>query len=157
MKRYSMIHGLLAAALAVNLALPVTAAGTSSFTDVSDSNTALNADILRLMGVVSGTGGNQFNPNQVLTRAQFCTMAVNFIGSFCFGLIFGLGMSGTVSREWRLALTTGFCGGLTTFSTFSFETLTMLSGGQIISGLAYAVVSLAGGILAAMAGYMLTR
>lgn len=69
-----MIHGLLAAALAVNLALPVTAAGTSSFTDVSDSNTALNADILRLMGVVSGTGGNQFNPNQVLTRAQFCTM-----------------------------------------------------------------------------------
>lgn len=85
------------------------------------------------------------------------TMAVNLIGSFCFGLIFGLGMSGTVSREWRLALTTGFCGGLTTFSTFSFETLTMLSGGQIISGLAYAVVSLAGGILAAMAGYMLTR
>ena len=75
-----MIHGLLAAALAVNLALPVTAAGTSSFTDVSDSNTALNADILRLMGVVSGTGGNQFNPNQVLTRAQFCTMAVNFMG-----------------------------------------------------------------------------
>ena len=43
------------------------------------------------------------------------TMAVNLIGSFCFGLIFGLGMSGTVSREWRLALTTGFCGGLTTF------------------------------------------
>ena len=75
-----MIHGLLAAALAVNLALPVTAAGTSSFTDVNDSNTALNADILRLMGVVSGTGGNQFNPNQVLTRAQFCTMAVNFMG-----------------------------------------------------------------------------
>ena len=33
----------------------------------------------------------------------------------------------------------------------------MLSGGQIISGLAYAVVSLAGGVLAAMAGYMLTR
>lgn len=85
------------------------------------------------------------------------TMAVNLIGSFCFGLIFGLGMSGTVSREWRLALTTGFCGGLTTFSTFNFETLTMLSGGQIISGLAYAVVSLAGGVLAAMAGYMLTR
>ena len=80
MKRYSMIHGLLAAALAVNLALPVTATGTSSFTDVNDSNTALNADILRLMGVVSGTGGNQFNPNQVLTRAQFCTMAVNFMG-----------------------------------------------------------------------------
>ena len=81
MKRYSMIHGLLAAALAVNLALPVTAAGTSSFTDVSDSNTALNADILRLMGVVSGTGGNQFNPNQVLTRAPVLHHGGQFYGS----------------------------------------------------------------------------
>ena len=54
--------------------------GSSSFSDVTDSATALNADVLRLMGVVSGTGGNQFNPGQVLTRAQFCTMVVNFMG-----------------------------------------------------------------------------
>lgn len=79
MKRYSIIHGLLAAAVAVNLALPAAANG-SSFSDISDNTTALNADILRLMGVVSGTGGNQFNPNQTLTRAQFCTMVVNFMG-----------------------------------------------------------------------------
>ena len=40
----------------------------------------MNADILRLMGVVSGAGGNTFRPNDKLTRAQFCTMAVNFMG-----------------------------------------------------------------------------
>lgn len=66
--------------MTVSLTLPASAAGGSSFSDVTDSATALNADVLRLMGVVSGTGGNQFNPGQVLTRAQFCTMVVNFMG-----------------------------------------------------------------------------
>lgn len=77
-----MIHALLAAALTAGLVvpLPAGAAGASSFQDVSDPVTAVNADILRLMGVVSGTGGNAFHPNDKLTRAQFCTMAVNFMG-----------------------------------------------------------------------------
>lgn len=77
-----MIHALLAAALAAGMLvpLPAGAAGTSSFQDVTDPATAVNADILRLMGVVSGTGGNAFHPNDKLTRAQFCTMAVNFMG-----------------------------------------------------------------------------
>ncbi len=75
-----MIHALLAAALAAGLVFPAGAAGASSFQDVSDPATSVNADILRLMGVVSGTGGNSFRPNDKLTRAQFCTMAVNFMG-----------------------------------------------------------------------------
>ena len=53
--------------------------GQSSFVDIRDDATAVNADILRLMGVVSGTGGDRFNPDGVLTRAQFCTMVVNFM------------------------------------------------------------------------------
>ena len=80
MKRNRMIHALLAAAVAAGLALPASAAGTSSFSDVKDPATAVNADILRLMGVADGTGGNRFNPGQKLTRAQFCTMVVNFMG-----------------------------------------------------------------------------
>ena len=70
---------LLTAALALSLALVPAAAAPGSFTDVSDATTAVNADILRLMGVVSGTGGNMFNPRDTLTRAQFCTMAVTFL------------------------------------------------------------------------------
>ncbi len=80
MRQNRFVHALLAAAMTVSLTLPASAAGGSSFSDVTDSATALNADVLRLMGVVSGTGGNQFNPGQVLTRAQFCTMVVNFMG-----------------------------------------------------------------------------
>lgn len=65
-------------ALTAALALPAGAAS-SSFTDISDRNTAVNADILRLMGVVEGVGGNHFNPGSSLTRAEFCTMVVKFM------------------------------------------------------------------------------
>ena len=53
----------LTAALALSLVVLPASAAPGSFTDVSDPNTALNADILRLMGVVSGTGENRFNPS----------------------------------------------------------------------------------------------
>lgn len=69
---------LLSAALIAALAVPAGAAN-SSFSDVSDPTVAVNADVLRLMGVVDGTGGNQFQPAASLTRAQFCTMVVNFM------------------------------------------------------------------------------
>lgn len=79
MRIKKILAGVLAAALLVSLAvLPVGAAG-SSFADVSDSATAVNADILRLMGVVDGVGGNRFNPGANLTRAEFCTMVVKFM------------------------------------------------------------------------------
>ena len=75
------LAAVLAAALSLSLSLMVLPAGAApgSFSDVTDQNTALNADILRLMGIVSGVGDNQFNPGGTLTRAQFCTMAVSFL------------------------------------------------------------------------------
>ncbi len=57
-----------------------TLAVNSSFSDISDSATAVNADVLRLMGVVTGTGSNSFSPNATLTRAQFCAMVVAVMG-----------------------------------------------------------------------------
>ncbi len=95
-------------------------------------------------------------PGKVWTM-PWSTLLVNIAGCFLFGLVFGLGMRGVVDKDWKLALTTGFCGGLTTFSTFGFETLTMISRGEFLSAAAYALVSLAAGILAAGAGYMLVR
>lgn len=79
MKRFKRLGAaVLTAALVLSLAvLPAGAA--SSFSDITDQTTAVNADILRLMGVVSGTGSNRFDPNGTLTRAQFCTMVVNFL------------------------------------------------------------------------------
>lgn len=55
------------------------------------------------------------------------TLAVNVLGSFLIGAILHLSTDRfLISPEWRLLLTTGFCGGLTTFSTFSWETLALM-------------------------------
>ncbi len=78
MKLKKIVSGALALALAACLAVPPVSAANSSFTDVSGGD-AVNADILRLMGVVDGVGGNRFNPGGGLTRAQFCTMVVKFM------------------------------------------------------------------------------
>ena len=79
MRIKKILAGVLAAALLVSLAVMPAGAEGSSFADVSDSATAVNADILRLMGVVDGVGGNRFNPGANLTRAEFCTMVVKFM------------------------------------------------------------------------------
>ena len=79
MRIKKILAGVLAAALLVSLAVMPAGAAGSSFADVSDSATAVNADILRLMGVVDGVGGNRFNPGANLTRAEFCTMVVKFM------------------------------------------------------------------------------
>lgn len=79
MRLKKLCAALLAVSLLASLAvLPAGAAG--SFSDIGDSATALDADVLRLMGVVDGTGNNQFNPSGSLTRAEFCTMVVKFMG-----------------------------------------------------------------------------
>ena len=74
-----LLAAILTAALAVSLTAAPIYAVPSSFRDVTDSATALNADILRLMGVVDGVGDNCFNPGGELTRAEFCTMVVKFM------------------------------------------------------------------------------
>ena len=78
MKLKRLIVSLILCASVLAMALPVSAA--SSFHDISDPNTAVNADVLRLMGVVSGSGGNNFSPDANLTRAEFCVMAVKVMG-----------------------------------------------------------------------------
>ena len=70
---------LLTAALAASLLALPAAAAPGSFHDISDAGTAVNADILRLMGVVSGTGDDRFDPSGTLSRAQFCTMVVTVL------------------------------------------------------------------------------
>ncbi len=85
------------------------------------------------------------------------TLLVNIAGCFIFGLIYGLSQFLTISEGWRLGLTTGLCGGLTTFSTFSYETLSMIQRGQLLNASVYTVISVAVGIAAAALGIMLVR
>ncbi len=69
----------LALSLAAALALTVPAHAVR-FQDVQDQRTALAADVLSSLGVVSGTGGGQFDPDGHLTRAQLCKMAIEILG-----------------------------------------------------------------------------
>lgn len=71
---------LAAAALCGLLALPTAAAPKSAaFTDIYNSDVAEAAETLRLLGIVSGTGGGAFQPDRALTRAEFCKMAVELM------------------------------------------------------------------------------
>lgn len=70
----------------------------------------------------------------LLGRAfPYGTFAVNVIGAYFIGLIMELGLRSTLIPDTlRLALTVGFMGGLTTFSTFSYETFNLLEDGQFL-------------------------
>jgi CrcB protein len=59
------------------------------------------------------------------------TLAVNILGSLVIGVIMTLSIDrGLIDAELRILLTTGFCGGFTTMSTFSYETIALLRGGD---------------------------
>jgi CrcB protein len=61
------------------------------------------------------------------------TLAVNILGAFIIGLIMEFGMRSTIlTANMRTGLTIGFLGGLTTFSTFSYETFRLLEDGEIL-------------------------
>lgn len=82
------------------------------------------------------------------------TMLVNITGSFIIGLIYGLVAKGTdIPAETKTFLTVGFCGGLTTFSTFSHENLLLFNDGRILTVILYAGASLTLGLLAAWLGH----
>lgn len=82
------------------------------------------------------------------------TFAVNIIGCFIIGLVYGLIANRVeMSPGTKLLLTTGFCGGLTTFSTFSHENLILFQGGNMPVLLIYAAASLLTGIAAAWLGH----
>ena len=60
------------------------------------------------------------------------TLVANLVGAFVIGIALQvLATDATLSPEWRLLIVTGFCGGLTTFSTFSAELVTLLQAGRL--------------------------
>ncbi len=81
------------------------------------------------------------------------TFAVNLAGGYLVGLVLALVAGHPEWPAWvRLGAITGFMGGLTTFSTFSAETVAMLERGAYASALGYAGFSLAGSLLLTAAG-----
>ena len=77
------------------------------------------------------------------------TFAVNLIGCFIIGLVVGFaGKHSSLDSRLVLFLQTGICGGFTTFSTFSLETLTLLEEGRYTVVVLYIILSIALGLFA---------
>jgi len=81
------------------------------------------------------------------------TLAANLIGGYIIGVAvaFFASFSG-LAPEWRLFVITGFCGGLTTFSTFSSELVTLLQEGRSLDACGAAALHLLGSVLMTFAG-----
>ncbi len=83
------------------------------------------------------------------------TLTVNLLGSFLLGFIMAaFRYYGVFTRTQILLLATGLCGAFTTFSTFAYETFTLLRDAPLY-GVLYVIASLAGGLLAVYAGFVL--
>jgi CrcB protein len=80
----------------------------------------------------------------------FATLAVNLVGSLMIGVVARLVMNAGIAAEpWRLAVVVGFLGGLTTFSSFTWEIVALVQAGRLwIAGIYWAVSNLAGIALA---------
>lgn len=81
------------------------------------------------------------------------TLAANLGGGFIIGAAIAFFSSyGALAPEWRLLIITGFCGGLTTFSTFSAEVVMLLRDGRVAWACGEAAVHLGGSLLMTIAG-----
>jgi CrcB protein len=86
-----------------------------------------------------------------LARFPFGTLAVNVVGSFVLGCVAG------ASPDLVVLIGTGLCGGMTTYSTFSYETVRLTEDGRYWQAFANAATNIAAGVTAAALGYVVTR
>ena len=86
------------------------------------------------------------------------TLLINITGAVLLGFLIRYGLeSAAASPEVRLLLTTGFCGGYTTFSTFSYETARLIEDGEWQRGGAYVLASVAMSLIGTCIGFALAR
>jgi CrcB protein len=80
------------------------------------------------------------------------TLAVNVLGCLLIGILARVFLNMQTTGEWRALLIVGFCGGFTTFSTFSFETVGLIEGGEYARAAMYIAGSVLLCIMATFAG-----
>lgn len=93
----------------------------------------------------------------ILSSFPYGTLTVNIVGCFIIGLLLGLTARFNLAPEYRLLLATGFCGGFTTFSSFSYEGIMLLQDAQFLYGFLYAGLSVLAGFLSTWLGLLLIR
>jgi len=102
-----------------------------------------------LAGVIQRLDGVEF---------PFGTLGVNALGSFIVGVVMALSLErGTLPPNARIFLAIGLCGGFTTMSTFSYETMALLRDGQAILGLGNVAATLIACLVAVWLGQVIGR
>jgi CrcB protein len=96
--------------------------------------------------------------NPRLVHLPLGTLVSNLVGGYLIGVAVAVfAAHPAISPIWRLILVTGFLGGLTTFSTFSAESVALLQGEQWQAAAVHSVLHVAGSILATVAGIVTVR
>ena len=86
------------------------------------------------------------------------TFLVNILGCLIIGIVLGLSYKNNIlTQNQTLLLTTGFCGGFTTFSTFAFEKHTLLKAGEFFNFSLYLIASIVVGIIAISIGLWISK
>ena len=94
--------------------------------------------------------------NALFAQIPLGTLLVNLVGGFVIGLALGLfSRYPALDPHWRLLLVTGFCGGFTTFSTFSAEVVNLLQSGRLGWAALTVTVHVLGSLLLTLAGFAL--
>ena len=93
-------------------------------------------------------------------RFPWGTLLINVSGSFLIGLVAGMTLTPeriALHPTIRVFLMTGVCGGFTTFSAFSLQTLELMQGGEVVPAFSYAVGSVVLCVIATYCGWLLGR
>ena len=86
----------------------------------------------------------------------FGTLLVNVLGCFIIGMLWGM-FTRHIDESKRLLLVTGFCGGFTTFSSFTYEGVQLMMDNRWFTFAVYTAVSIFAGLLATFLGFKLTN
>jgi fluoride exporter len=110
------------------------------------------------IGTVSRYFTVHFVHRYILTSFPLGTMSVNLAGCFLIGIFYGISdRGGLLSDEWRIFLTIGFCGGFTTFSSFTADSLALARDGEFMFLLLYTSLSVFLGLIFTFLGNLLTK
>lgn len=117
-----------------------------------------------LIGLGAAIGGifrywlSGFVQKLLTINFPYGTLLVNVIGSFILGIIiFYFDAKSLISNEVKLFLTIGFCGGFTTFSTFSLETINLIKNSEFLNALIYITSSVVLSLLAVLLAYYFSK